>query len=82
MVRRRIWAASMVGVYIETKEPVFHVRMGLDLEPRSAVLHPPILPPIMELHLRPHDGLLTSKTTFPRLKIRSVDHYSHAHSYW
>jgi len=32
LVRRRIWAGSPVGVYVETKEPAFHVAKGLGLE--------------------------------------------------
>jgi len=32
LVRRRIWAGSAVGAYVETKEPAFHVAKGLGLE--------------------------------------------------
>ena len=34
LARRRIWAGSRVGVYVETKEPAFHVAKQLDLERR------------------------------------------------
>jgi fructose-1,6-bisphosphatase/inositol monophosphatase family enzyme len=34
LARRRIWAGSSVGVYVETKEPAFHVAKNLNLEPR------------------------------------------------